>query len=130
MALIFGAVFSGAFAWRSVGCEPTPTASKSAVTPARANRDLQRVAPLARVPLVVRVRAGTVVTAIGISLISTSVYGPVADSGNANPDNNFRFTGDSYIFNLKTTGLSTGTYNLYLTVGADPTLHTVQFQIK
>ena len=74
--------------------------------------------------------AGTVVTAVGISLVSTSVYGPVEDAGNANPDNNFRFTGDSYIFNLKTTGLATGVYNLYFTVGADPTLHTVQFQIK
>jgi hypothetical protein len=74
--------------------------------------------------------AGTVVTAVGISLVSTSVYGPVEDAGNANPDNNFRFTTDSYTYNLKTTGLATGTYNLYFTVGADPTLHTVQFQIK
>jgi hypothetical protein len=74
--------------------------------------------------------AATVVTAVGISLVSTSVYGPVEDSGNANPDNNFRFAGDSYIFNLKTTGLATGLYNLYFRVGTDPTLHTVQFQIK
>jgi len=74
--------------------------------------------------------AGTVVTAMGISLVSTSVYGPVEDAGNANPDNNFRFTSDSYTYNLKTTGLATGTYNLYFTVGTDPTLHTVQFQIK
>jgi hypothetical protein len=74
--------------------------------------------------------AGTVVTAVGISLVSTSVYGPVEDSGNANPDNNFRFTTDSYTYNLKTTGLATGIYNLYFTVGSDPTLHTVQFQIK
>jgi Bacterial Ig-like domain (group 3)/Lamin Tail Domain/Divergent InlB B-repeat domain len=74
--------------------------------------------------------AGTVVTAVGISLVSTTVYGPVSDSGNSNPDDNFRFNGDSYIFNLKTTGLATGIYNLYFTVGSDPTLHTVQFQIK
>ena len=74
--------------------------------------------------------AGTVVTAVGISLVSTSVYGPVEDSGDANPDNNFRFTTDSYTYNLKTTGLATGTYNLYFTVGTDPTLHAVQFQIK
>jgi hypothetical protein len=74
--------------------------------------------------------AGTVVTAVGISLVSTSVYGLVEDSGNSNPDNNFRFTGDSYTYNLKTTGLTTGVYNLYFTVGSDPTLHTVQFQIK
>jgi hypothetical protein len=74
--------------------------------------------------------AGTVVTAVGISLVSTSVYGPVEASGNANPDNNFRFTADSYTYNLKTTGLATGRYNLYFTVGSDPTLHTLQFQIK
>ncbi len=74
--------------------------------------------------------AGTVVTAVGLSLISTSVYGPVQDSGNSNPDNNFRLTGDSYTFNLKTTGLATGVCNLYFTVGSDPTLHTVQFQIR
>jgi len=74
--------------------------------------------------------AGTVVTAAGISLVSTSVYGPVEDSGNANPDNNFKFTVDSYTYNLQTTGLTTGVYNLYFTVGTDPTLHTVQFQIK
>ncbi len=74
--------------------------------------------------------ANTVVTAVGMALVSNSVYGPVEDSGNANPDNDFRFSGDSYIFNLKTTGLATGTYNLYFRVGADPTLHTVQFQIR
>ncbi len=74
--------------------------------------------------------AGTVVTAVGIALVSTSVYGPVDAAGNANPDNNFRFAGDSYIFNMKTTGMGTGVYNLYFKVGADPTLHTMQFQIK
>ena len=74
--------------------------------------------------------AGLTVNAVGISLISSAVYGPVEDSGNSNPDLNFRFTGDSYIFNLKTTGMATGTYNLYFKVGADPTVHAVQFQIR
>ena len=74
--------------------------------------------------------ASTAVTAVGISLVSTTVYGPVTDSGNSNPDNNFRFVGDSYIFNLQSTGLATGIYNLYFTVGSDPTLHSVQFQIR
>ena len=79
--------------------------------------------------------AGTVVTAVGVGLISTTAYGDVMDAGNANPDNNFRFdstlggTG-GYIYNLKTTGLTTGTYNLYFMAGSDPTLHTVQFQVK
>ena len=62
-------------------------------------------------------------------------FGRRGSLGNANPDNNFRFesglggTG-GYIYNLKTTGLSTGTYNLYFNAGNDPVLHTLQFQVK
>ncbi|MDQ5837870.1 MAG: hypothetical protein M3379_13920, partial [Acidobacteriota bacterium] len=78
---------------------------------------------------------GTTVTAVGVALISTTVYGPVNDAGNANPDNNFRFdstltAGGGYVFNLKTTGLAAGVYNLYFRVGSDPTLHAVQFQVR
>ncbi len=77
----------------------------------------------------------TVVHAVGVGLASTTAFGDVVDSGNANPDNNFRFdsglggTG-GYIYNLKTTGLATGTYNLHFTAGSDPILHSVQFQVK
>jgi len=40
------------------------------------------------------------------------------DSGAANPDNNFRFAGDSYIFNLSTKGgYSEGQWGLTFTVG-------------
>ena len=74
--------------------------------------------------------ASLVVNAVGVGLVSTTVYGPAEDPGNANPDNNFKFTTDSYTFNMKTSGLTTGIYNLYFTVGSDPTLHAVQFQIK
>ncbi len=70
------------------------------------------------------------VTAVGLSLVSTTALGPVDDSGDANPDGNFRFDGGSYVFNLKTTGLGTGTYALSFRCGADPTMHSVQFQIK
>jgi hypothetical protein len=70
------------------------------------------------------------VTAVGAGLISTSSYGDVMDAGNANPDNNFRFTSNRYMFNLKTTGLTTGIYNLYFTAGTDPVLHAVQFRVK
>ncbi len=76
-----------------------------------------------------------VVTALGVSLVSTNITGPVQDSGNANPDNNFRFdltlggTG-GYIYNLSTKGLGTGTYNLSFKAGADPTTHTARFQVK
>ena len=72
--------------------------------------------------------ASTVVTAIGVALVSTSVYGPVEDAGNSNPDNNFRFAGGRYIFNLKTTGSQPGA--TIILILADPMLHTVQFRIK
>jgi hypothetical protein len=74
--------------------------------------------------------ADIVVHAVNIQHVSTSAFGDVITAGNANEDNNFRFSDGSYILNLKTTGLSTGTYKLYFTAGADPTLHSVNFQVK
>jgi predicted extracellular nuclease len=71
-----------------------------------------------------------VVTAVGAGLISSSEVGEVMASGNSNPDNNFRFAGGRYIYNLKTTGLTMGTYNLYFTAGTDPLQHAVQFRVK
>ena len=73
--------------------------------------------------------------AISLTQISSSISGPVQDSGNANSDNDFRFdsglgsTG-GYIFNLKTTGLSTGTYNLNFTVTGDSFVYAAPFQVK
>jgi endoglucanase Acf2 len=54
------------------------------------------------------------------------------DAGSANPDSAFRFDAASgaYIFNLKTTGLQTGTYALSFTATGDPTTHAVTFQIR
>ena len=74
--------------------------------------------------------AGFVVHATNIEQVSTSTSGDVITTGNANEDNDFRFDNGSYILNLKTTGLATGTYNLYFTAGDDPVLHSVQFQVK
>ncbi|HZN05726.1 MAG TPA: lamin tail domain-containing protein [Pyrinomonadaceae bacterium] len=74
--------------------------------------------------------AGIVVHAVNVEQVSTSASGDVITAGNANEDNDFRFTDGFYILNLKTTGLTTGTYKLYFTAGDDPTLHFVQFQIK
>jgi hypothetical protein len=73
--------------------------------------------------------------AISITQTSTSISGQVQDAGNANPDNNFRFdsslgTTGGYIFNLKTTGLSTGTYNLNFTVTGDSYVYAAPFQVK
>lgn len=48
---------------------------------------------------------------------------------------NFRFTTfdtatPGYIFNLQTKGLATGVYHLGFYIGSDPTIYTVQFQIR
>jgi streptogramin lyase len=73
--------------------------------------------------------------AISVTQTSASISGQVQDSGNANPDSDFRFdatlgmTG-GYIFNLKTTGLTTGTYNLNFTATGDSTTYAASFQVK
>jgi hypothetical protein len=73
--------------------------------------------------------------ATSITQVSTSISGAVEDPGNANPDNDFRFdatlgpTG-GYVFNLKTTGLATGTYNLNFTVTGDSSAYAAPFQVK
>src|SRR5688572_12376360 len=74
--------------------------------------------------------ASTVVHAISVSQVSSTSEGEVIASGNANPDNDFRFDDGFYVYNLKTSGLSTGVYNLFFTAGSDPVQHTIQFQVK
>ena len=75
---------------------------------------------------------GIVVTAIGVMKLSDTAFGPVEDSGNANPDFNFRYDPGlaGYIFNLSTKGLTTGTYLLGFRAGSDPTTYTVRFKVK
>ena len=60
---------------------------------------------------------------------------PVSDSGSANPDSNFRYLGEkdggSYVFNLSTKGLQTGSYALSFYVGTDRSFfYTVKFEVK
>jgi hypothetical protein len=74
--------------------------------------------------------ADIVVQAMNVEQVSTSTSGDVITAGSSNADNNFRFDNGSYIFNLKTTGLATGTYKLYFTAGDDPVQHSVEFQVK
>jgi hypothetical protein len=70
-----------------------------------------------------------VLHATGITGIS-GYSGPPQDAGNSNPDFDFRFAGGGYIFNLKTTGLSAGTYSLQFTASNDPVVHSVPFGVK
>jgi hypothetical protein len=72
------------------------------------------------------------VHATGIELVSGSTNGLLQDSGNANPGMNFRLTGPPamYMFNLQTTGFAAGTYRLLFTIGSDPTVQGVSFEIR
>ena len=79
--------------------------------------------------------AAIVVTAIRVEFVSTAASAAVQDSGNANPDGNFRFDdavgpGGGYIFNLSTKGLATGTYDLVFMVAGDPSAHAIRFQVR
>ncbi|HEX8146804.1 MAG TPA: MBG domain-containing protein [Pyrinomonadaceae bacterium] len=72
----------------------------------------------------VAVQAVSVVNAV------TSAPQTLDAAGNANPGHYFRFDGGGYIYNLKTAGYPSGTYNLGFTAAGDPTPHAVQFVIK
>jgi len=65
-------------------------------------------------------------------MISGNTSGPLDDSGNANPDANFRYDASlpGYVFNLKTTGLAPGTWELRFRIAGDPTEHGAGFQIR
>ena len=76
-----------------------------------------------------------VVHAVYLQYLSGSVPNVTPDdSGNANPDNDFRFVGigttGGYIFNLSTKGLAPGVWAMFFTAGSDPTFHSVQFVLK
>ena len=75
-----------------------------------------------------------VVHAVSVAQVTNSAPATLADSGNANPDFNFRYTGagaqGGYIFNLSTRGYQTGTYLLTFTVTGDSVPHTVQFSVR
>jgi hypothetical protein len=74
--------------------------------------------------------ASIIVTAVRVVQTSTNAVSDVQDSGNANPDNNFRFDGTGYIFNLSTKGLAIGSYNLEFTISGDPVTHSLSFQLR
>lgn len=76
-----------------------------------------------------------VLHATGVKLLSTNAPDPLEDSGNANPDNNFRYDATlggmgGYVYNLSTKGLGTGTYALEFTVGSDPHVYQAQFGVR
>jgi hypothetical protein len=81
--------------------------------------------------------SASTITVHGVSLepLSSEPPGTLEASGNANPDNDFRFdptlgTNGGYIFNLSTKGLGTGTWGLDFTAGPTAEAHQVQFGVK
>lgn len=75
--------------------------------------------------------SAVIVSAESLTMISTDAAGEPEDPGNANPDQNFRFVGSAgYLYNLKTSGLLTGTYELSFMATSDPQTHVVRFKVK
>lgn len=76
--------------------------------------------------------AAIVVQAQSVTMKSTNAPAPLDDSGDANPDFDFRYdaTLPGYIYNLSLKGIGTGTYNLNFVVSGDPVSHSVPFQVK
>ena len=79
--------------------------------------------------------AGFVVEALAVS--SGTAIGPAEeelladDAGQSNPLGRFRFVAQgAYLFNLKTTGLTSGQYVLVVRVAGDTSLHAVPFLIR
>ena len=61
------------------------------------------------------------VHATGLAKVDNSATATVEDSGNANPDDDFRYSADlaGYIFNKSTKGLNSGTWRMTITVDGD-----------
>jgi uncharacterized repeat protein (TIGR01451 family) len=76
--------------------------------------------------------ASIVVHAVGVTPVSSNVPAALDDTGNANPDADFRYDPflAGYIFNLSTNGYATGTYTLDFIAGQDPVKHSVAFAVK
>jgi Tol biopolymer transport system component len=79
--------------------------------------------------------ANIIVHAGGILMTSTDAPEELADTGNANPDNNFRYDATlggngGYIFNLSTRGYPTGTFVLSFTAGNNAVTHTTMFRVR
>lgn len=81
--------------------------------------------------------ASIALTALDVLKISNQASSEVEDAGHANPDSNFRFDATlggsgGYIFNLQTTGFSTGTYVLRFSVAGDQAVHAseARFQVR
>jgi hypothetical protein len=72
-----------------------------------------------------------VVHATGLAFSGTTPNVDAEDSGNANPDDNFRLADGMYIFNLSTKGLVPNTaWSIFFKATGDPGEHSVFFGIR
>jgi hypothetical protein len=76
--------------------------------------------------------AALVLHAVSVIRVSDNTSSVPQAPGNSQPGNNFTLGGSplSYQFNLKTTGLAAGAYDLAFTVGSAPTIYKLRFQIR
>jgi hypothetical protein len=74
----------------------------------------------------------TVIHAVSVIQISSQASTNFEDSGNSNPDFDFRYDASlcGYIFNLKTTGFGTGSYLMNFLAGNGSTVYSVGFQVR
>jgi hypothetical protein len=55
---------------------------------------------------------------------------PLQSAGNSQPNNDFRYTGGTYLYNLKNNGRPAGKYRLYFSVDGDPLMHYVSYELR
>ena len=145
-----GAVDTGTVGTRSVSCAATDRAGNTSSGTA-SYRVTYRICPIddlrkparsgSTVPIKIQlcdasglnVSASSVVLHATIVTIAGASSGPAAAAaGNANTGNLFRYDDllKGYIFNLKTTGLATGGWQLNFEVTGDPVGHAADFDIR
>jgi len=73
-----------------------------------------------------------VVHAVDVIQTSSQASTVLDDAGNANPDFDFRYDANlgGYVFNLKTTGYTTGSYRLNFVIGGGTEVYSVGFQVR
>ena len=70
--------------------------------------------------------------AVSVIQVNNQASSVLDDSGNSNPDFDFRYDSQigGYIFNLKTTGYGTGRYLLNFNAGGSTNVYAIGFQIR
>jgi hypothetical protein len=76
--------------------------------------------------------ASIAVNAVGLTKVDNSASSDVDSASASSADTNFRWDASlgGYIYNLKTTGLTTGTWALSFTTAGDGLTHSVRFDIR